>query len=265
MISAGEWLKMKNKKYLPETGSLRTRMCWQFFLILFPIVALSTGCARPEEAIYSLSEAMPDSRTASSDLPDAMSSSASLGFTGASGASAASDPSDRNEKPVQQSHEVIYIDVSGAVRNPGVYTLSPESRVYEAIEAAGGMTEEAEPKVLNQARLLKDGEKITVYTRAEIEEGKGPAAEASAGHGIPADETAGDGRESSLEPVSGKVNLNQADKNLLMTLPGIGEVKAEAILRYREEKGGFRSIEEIQQISGIKSKAFEKIKDRITV
>ena len=138
----------------------------------------------------------------------------------------------------------VFVYVCGAVQKPGVYELPAGSRVYEALEAAGGLMEEADEKSLNQAELLRDGSQITVYTKEEAS-----SLPASAG------ETAG----------SGKVNLNTAGKELLTTLPGIGDAKADAILQYREENGGFSSIEEIMQIEGIKEKVFEKIRDLIEV
>ena len=140
--------------------------------------------------------------------------------------------------------ESLSVYVCGAVQKPGVYELPAGSRVYEALAAAGGLTEEADEKSLNQAELLRDGSQITVYTKEEAS-----SLPASAG------ETAG----------SGKVNLNTAGKELLTTLPGIGDAKADAILQYREENGGFSSIEEIMQIEGIKEKVFEKIRDLIEV
>ena len=138
----------------------------------------------------------------------------------------------------------VFVYVCGAVQKPGVYELPAGSRVYEALAAAGGLTEEADEKSLNQAELLRDGSQITVYTKEEASSLPAPAGE-----------TAG----------SGKVNLNTAGKELLTTLPGIGDAKADAILQYREENGGFSSIEEIMQIEGIKEKVFEKIRDLIEV
>ena len=138
----------------------------------------------------------------------------------------------------------VFVYVCGAVHAPGVYELPDGSRVFEALEAAGGLTEEADEKCLNQAELLRDGQQITVYTEEEAE--LIPSATG---------ETAG----------TGKINLNTAGKESLMTLPGIGEAKAEAILQYREKNGCFLNIEEIMQIEGIKEKVFEKIKDLIEV
>lgn len=143
----------------------------------------------------------------------------------------------------------IYIDVSGAVLNPGVYELPSDARIYEAIEKAGGLLPDADKDSLNQAEKLSDGQKIRVYTSAEAE--TMAQAEIPAAPGAPG--------ETSI------VNLNTADEAGLMTLPGIGEAKAKDIIAYRTKQGGFKSIEEIKNISGIKDAVFNKIKDKIVV
>ncbi len=129
----------------------------------------------------------------------------------------------------------------------------------EALEAAGGLTAEAAGGVLNQAQLLDDGQQVYVPTKKEAEEGSAlwPGSMANA----PAAGSAGQ-KEGTADR---KVNINQAAKEELMTLTGIGEVKAEAIIRYREEHGPFGSIEEIKEIDGIKDGVFQKIRDDITV
>ena len=147
--------------------------------------------------------------------------------------------------------------VCGAVVCPGVYTLPEGSRVYEAVAMAGGLLETAEPRALNQARLLSDGEQITVLTVEEVQSGEIPVQENPDGN-------SGEGGASSGS-AGEKVNLNTADEAELMTLSGIGESRAKAIIAYREENGNFQSIEEIMKIDGIKEKMFEKIKDFITV
>ncbi|MBS5082713.1 MAG: ComEA family DNA-binding protein [Clostridiales bacterium] len=153
----------------------------------------------------------------------------------------------------QQTDELvkteIFIDVSGAVVNPGVYELPADARIYEAIQRAGGLLPDADKDSLNQAEKLSDGQKIRVYTSAE--------AETMAIAKVAADPEAQ--RDSNI------VNLNTADEAGLMTLPGIGEAKAKDIIAYRTEQGGFKSIEEIKNISGIKDAVFNKIKDKIVV
>ena len=145
---------------------------------------------------------------------------------------------------------IIVIYICGAVVNPGVYELPSGARVIQAVEAAGGLLENADPFLVNQAKKLDDGEQIRILTRDEAEE-----AAAGVFSGIQTSDT----------PGNGKVNINTADAEQLMTLPGIGQAKAKAILEYREQNGGFRSIEEIMNIAGIKDAVFSKIKDQITV
>lgn len=139
--------------------------------------------------------------------------------------------------------EGIFVHVCGEVVHPGVYELKAGSRVYEAVKAAGGMSENAAQNFLNQAEILEDGQQIYVPSEEEI-----------------SDTDSENGRTDDC-----KVNLNQASKEQLMTLPGVGEAKADAIIRYRSEKGNFRSIEEIMEIEGIKEGVFKKIEDWITV
>ena len=148
----------------------------------------------------------------------------------------------------------IFVDVCGAVNQPGVYEMEPDSRVFQAIEAAGGMTEEASGISVNQAQPLSDGQQVYVPTVQEAEEGNLVPA-------VP--ETTGTGESMGTE--DGIVNLNTADAETLKTLSGIGDSKAQAILAYREEHGGFSSIEGIMQVPGIKQSTFPMIKDKFAV
>ena len=147
----------------------------------------------------------------------------------------------------------VYVYICGEVAAPGVYELPKDSRIYEAVDAAGGFTENAARESVNLASKVSDGMQITIYNREE-------AASLPAGSGSAVGNT-GQGGTSG----SGLVNLNTATKEELMTLKGIGEAKAEDIIRYREKSGGFKKIEDIMKISGIKEAGFQKIKDNITV
>ncbi|MFR5601505.1 MAG: helix-hairpin-helix domain-containing protein [Lachnospiraceae bacterium] len=149
-----------------------------------------------------------------------------------------------------------YVHVCGEVNQPGVYQLEAGSRIFQAIEAAGGFTGQAAEAYVNQAQEIADGMRIAIPS---IEEAAGQTLAAIEGLGEHSG-SAGTGSETSV-----KVNINTADKEQLMTLRGIGEARAEDIIRYREEQGGFETIEEIMNISGIKDAAFQKIKDDITV
>ena len=141
----------------------------------------------------------------------------------------------------ETSAEEIFVDVCGAVKAPGVYELPGGSRAFLAIEMAGGLLPEAAGEAVNQASLLQDGQQLYVPYEGEAES-------LSAG-----------------EVSDGRVDLNTADVEELMTLPGIGEARAADIIAYREEHGEFASIEEIKNVSGIKDAAFEKMKDKIKV
>jgi competence protein ComEA len=185
--------------------------------------------------------------------------------TGEQGRISGSDPENNKRKEEggapdrEEQSRKIYVYVCGAVQSPGVYELLPGSRVYQALEAAGGTTETADDRSLNRARLLSDGDQIIVYTREEVQAGQADVFAPVSGEksdGVQTDGGSKDGR---------KVNINRAGVEELQELPGIGEARARAIVTYREEHGGFSGIEEIQNISGIKQKAFEKIKDYIEV
>ena len=153
------------------------------------------------------------------------------------------------EEQTDTAAQTVFVYVCGAVESPGVYELRADARVFEAISSAGGITEEAAPDAVNQARVIVDGEQIYVPTVEEA-----------------ASQTAGVGETTGTKGTENvKVNINTAGKEELMTLTGIGEAKADDILKYREEHGSFGSIEELMQISGIKEGVFNKIKDDITI
>ena len=169
----------------------------------------------------------------------------------------AGQPGDSGDGTVTEN-TVIYVDVTGAVKAPGVYTLPAGSRVFEAIALAGGAREDASLENLNQAGILQDGQQIRVYTEEEAAQ----MAQQGSLPSLPGAETAA-GQEEGQE--ASKVNINTAGKDELMTLTGIGETRAEAILAYRQETGGFQAPEDLMQVEGIKEKTFEKLKDQITV
>ena len=160
----------------------------------------------------------------------------------------------RQEENLEHTEEWIYVDVCGAVENPGVYRSEAGSRVFQVLEQAGGCTQDASLETVNQADLLSDGQKIRIYTREEAEQMGEDLREESSGM-----ET--DSKTSS----DGRVDINQAGKEELMTLTGIGETRAQAILAYRESHGKFSSVEELMQVEGIKEKTYEKLKDQIRI
>ncbi len=181
-----------------------------------------------------------------------------------------SDQSSAIQRPVSQT---IYVDVCGAVVNPGVYELSSDSRVFQAIEKAGGYLPGAAASYLNRARSLSDGQQIYVPTQEEVDgqtipltqdetAQDGMVQEGTAQTGTAADNTA-DG--TGTTQAGQRINLNTADVSQLSTLTGVGESKALAIIAYREENGPFTSIEDIMNVPGIKEGTYEKIKDKIAI
>ncbi len=187
----------------------------------------------------------------------------------------------------QEEIPSCYVHICGEVVRPGVYELPAGSRIFEAVEMAGGFTEAAAASYLNLAQEIADGMKIVVPSEAELEADGGIFAGGAAGGGGqaggPAGSSAGDpegglagvytggygvfpgGDSAPSAAEDGRVNINTAGKEELMTLKGIGEARAEDIIRYREENGPFGTIEDIMKVSGIKEAAFNKIKDDITV
>lgn len=163
-----------------------------------------------------------------------------------------SDGLQENQSSEQTDPNIMCVYVCGAVDSPGVYMLSGDIRVIDAITAAGGMREDAGEKYINLASKVCDGEKIYVPTTVEIEEAF------AAG-----DETLYSIVNVSKEDSSELININSADKDQLMTLPGIGASKADKIIEYREKNGGFKSTEDLMLISGIKQGLYNKVKDKI--
>lgn len=158
----------------------------------------------------------------------------------------------------EQQEYCVY--VCGAVLSPGVYVLDAGARIYEAIELAGGLAENAGLTAVNQAQEICDGQMIYIPTKEEA------AAYPAAASQTASDSQAGQTEKSAGEQdADGRVNLNTASEAELMTLSGIGQSKAEAILLYRETHGGFSSIEEIMNVDGIKEGSYNRIKDSIKV
>lgn len=142
----------------------------------------------------------------------------------------------------------IYVDIGGEVEMPGVYEVKEGTRLFEVIERAGGLTENADIDGINRAEAVIDGQKIMINAKGE---------EASI--------ESSDTQTKSQNAAEGKVNINTATSAELQTIPGIGPSKAERIIEYRDTNGRFKSIDEIQNISGIGSKTFESIKEYISV
>lgn len=177
---------------------------------------------------------------------------------------------DRTELSDASSEETktLVVHICGAVSAPGVYELPAGSRIIDAVEAGGGFLPEADEACCNLAEEIVDGCQIYIMTKTEsCADGQ---TEKKAGIQTSPDsdmQTTDRNARSNSAPAleNGLVNLNTADVAALMTLPGIGESRAKAIISYREQHGAFAKIEDIMKISGIKQAAFSKIKDKITV
>ena len=171
-----------------------------------------------------------------------------------------------SDKEMQQA--MIYVDVCGAVANPGVFQLAAGSRVFQAIEAAGGYLPEAAQTCVNRAGVLTDGQQLYILTQEEMErQGLDPAEMAGASDGQ-MNGSAGTGQNAGLTVQAqqdNRININTADEAQLTTLTGIGATRAQAIISYRQENGPFAVIEDIMNVQGIKEGTFAKIKDEIVV
>lgn len=160
---------------------------------------------------------------------------------------------------VEEQQETCCVYVCGAVLTPGIYVLETGARIYEAIQMAGGLTENAGLTAVNQAQEIFDGQMIYIPTKEEAAAYPVDALAAADGAAGQTKKTAGE------QDADGRVNLNTASEAELMTLSGIGQSKAQAILLYRETHGGFSSVEEIMNVDGIKEGSYNRIKDSIKV
>ena len=155
------------------------------------------------------------------------------------------------EEELPETFSKMYVDIKGAVKLPGMYEVSSDMRVLNVIDMAGGLTLEADDQQVNFSQKVED--QMVIYIPKEGEE-------VSENIGLV---NGGESGQTSEE--EGKVNLNQASKEELMTLNGVGEKKAEKIIEHREENGSFKSIEEIKNVNGFGEKTFESLKSSITI
>ena len=154
----------------------------------------------------------------------------------------------KEEKDESSEQDLITVDVKGAVKSPGIYDLPVGSRVHDAVQKAGGLTEEADSKSLNLAQKVSD--EALVYVPAKGEE--------------VASEKTGSGTASSTSKEK-KVNINKASLEELKQVKGLGGKRAQDIIDHRESNGKFKSVDELKKVSGIGAKTIEKLKDYVTV
>ena len=158
-----------------------------------------------------------------------------------------------------EENEVI-IHIIGSVKNPGIVRLKEGSRIEDAIEAAGGLTENADISRVNLAYVVDDGTKIKIPSSQEEDIGDEEIIDSGSGENIIIEENTTSSNKSSQT-----ININKATETELQTLPGIGASLASRIIDYRSQNGKFGSIEEIKNVNGIGDSKFENIKDLISV
>lgn len=148
-----------------------------------------------------------------------------------------------------QKENLIVVEIKGEVINPDVYTLNEGSIIKDLIEAAGGLTDEADISNINRAKEISNHELVIIRNINDLV----------------SNEEIEINVMQEVEPDDSKININTADLSKLKDIPGIGDVKANSIIMYREDNGGFKTIEELKNVDGIGEKTFEKIKDNIKI
>ncbi len=167
-----------------------------------------------------------------------------------------------DKKSDGQSQVVVY--VCGAVKHPGVYKFTAGSRVNDAVNAASGFKKGAARTAINQARVLEDGEQITIPTLKQVK--RKQLSKTTDGDNFQDKTTDNENTDSSeRESQDTLININTASAGELTSLSGIGQSRADAIIEYRQSNGKFQSIEDIMKIPGIKQGIFNKIKNKISV
>lgn len=183
-----------------------------------------------------------------------------------------STPASTSEQPKQVasgSNQQMYVDVKGAVKNPGVYQVSANMRVVDAIDLAGGYNRSADKKKINLAQKLTDQQVIYVPIRGEkgspVTSTTTPAATPADAADSTTDAGATEMASSATADSGQQINLNTADKTKLQELSGIGDKKADQIIAYRQAHGQFKNIEELKEVPGFGEKTFANLKSSICV
>ncbi|MCR5836538.1 MAG: helix-hairpin-helix domain-containing protein [Lachnospiraceae bacterium] len=170
--------------------------------------------------------------------------------------------SDKETTQINTDFELIYIYITGCVKNPGVYSINKSERMISAVKLAGGFTDEASEECVNLASKLEDGEHIKILSKKQYKKISEGAAKDTNSYNFN-ECTSID--NSNASDNSNLININTASKEELCSLAGIGEAKAASIIEYRAANGFFQKIEDIKNVSGIGENVFNRIKDSITV
>lgn len=173
-------------------------------------------------------------------------------------------------KEKEEEIEVLWrVDIKGCIQNPGVYQVTENTRIHEVIDMAGGFTKNAISVNINLSKKVSDEMVIYIYSQEEWEEKKKCTVENTYNGEISKEisdkQSIIEKEETKEEKKTEKISLNQASKEELMTLDGIGSFKADSIIEYRTKHQGFQTIEELKNVSGIGETLYESIKDRLTI
>ncbi len=172
---------------------------------------------------------------------------------------------DKEEEKEETNTNEIVVDIKGSVKKPGVYKIKENSRVTDAIEAAGGLVKNANTRFINLSKLLHDGDVVVIYSNEEIEEARKKETIVVETPCV-CEEVKNDAcYKEETKDTNGKVNINTATITELMTLTGIGESKAKLIIEYRIKNGNFKDIKDIMKVKGISETLFSKFKENITI
>lgn len=200
-----------------------------FFIVICLVCMLADGCGGETITVSESSESVKDEKSVASETEL---------------------PEEKTESVTSADKIMVY--VCGAVESPGVYELDSGSRVNDALEAAGGFSDDADMNVINLAEQVSDGQKVYFPVHGEEMTGNSPGV-----NDVPGTDTHGD--DTSL------VNINEAGVSELTQLPGIGETRANQIVEYRESHGRFASKEDLKNVSGIGDSIYGKLESHITV
>lgn len=184
---------------------------------------------------------------------------------------------EEEEVEVSEESKMVKVDIKGAVKKPGVYTLTENSIIQDVIQMAGGLKSNASTQYLNLSKKINNEMVIYIYTTTQVNKMSSPSTDTCVANGadtrscegasiIVSGTTDVSSSESTVKKESNeKISINTASLEELMRLSGIGEAKAAAIIAYRDENGGFKTLEELMNVSGIGEAAYNKIKDNITL
>ena len=254
--------------------SLRTGL---LSVCLLSALCALTGCGQEDRLLSELQREPPASLGENPDETASDYPETPQGNAGAQGSQdAGQDVGTKGSQDAGQAAGTIFVHVCGEVKSPGVYELPAGSRFYEAVEAAGGFTENACRDYLNMAASLADGSRLEIPSAEAVagkKESGGRSGEAVGEdkkeysyYTLQEDDTAPDQTGGGTEGASGGlVNINTADIAGLCALPGVGEGRAKAIIEYREKQGGFRKKEDIMEVSGIGEKMYARMEPYLTV